>query len=252
MHKGPREAASFMEGFLNLHPPARGAIVVIFPPSISLVAARHAALARTDIEFGVQNVHTEESGAHTGAVSAPMAADAGATWGLAGHSERRHEFGDTDEMIGRRLAMLADSGLRPVLCVGETLEERENGQLESTIRRQVEAALGQVPQSRQESVLYAYEPVWAIGTGLAASETDASEAHGIVRDAVRGTLRSGGAPSGSAGSATGDEHITVLYGGSAVPSNASDLLAAPGIDGLLVGGASLEPESWAAICAARG
>lgn len=237
MHKGPRETRAFVREFARRHPVREDATVVIFPPSISLEAFAEARGDRDDPAFGVQDVHGEESGAHTGAISAAMVPETGATWGLAGHSERRREFGDGDDDVAAKLLRLLDAGLRPVLCVGETLEEREAGRLEVVLERQVGAALDAVDPGHRGSVVYAYEPVWAIGTGRTASPGDASQAHAIVRRCV-----------GEATGAAGAEAARILYGGSVKPANIDDLLAAPGIDGVLVGGASLDPASWAAIC----
>lgn len=238
MHMGPRETAAFVRDFAELHAPRDGASVVFFPPAISLPAFAAAATGRSDLEFGVQDVHEAESGAHTGAISAGMVPQTGAGWGLAGHSERRAEFGDDEEVVGRKLVRLFEAGLQPVLCVGETIEEREAGQLEEVLAKQVGAALHPVDPDRREELAYAYEPVWAIGTGLTASPEDAAEAHAIVRSCIAAST-----------SAEDARTAIVLYGGSVKPSNIDDLLAAEGVDGVLVGGASLEPESFAAICA---
>ncbi|MFV1985782.1 MAG: triose-phosphate isomerase [Gemmatimonadota bacterium] len=238
MHLGPRETTDFVREFSRLHAPRAGVSVVFFPPAISLAAFGEAAKGRPDLEFGVQDVHAEESGAHTGAIAAGMVAQASARWGLAGHSERRREFGDDDELVGRKLIRLLEAGLQPVLCVGETLEEREGGELESVLHRQIGAAFEALDESDRRRLVYAYEPVWAIGTGRTAGAADASEAHAIVRQCV-------------AESTTDDDATAaiILYGGSVKPSNIDELLAAEGIDGVLVGGASLQPRSFADICA---
>lgn len=238
MHKGPVETTRFVRAFARSHPPRADASVVFFPPAISLSAFAAAASGRPDLEFGVQDVHSETEGAHTGAVSASMVAQTGAGWGLAGHSERRREFGDDDVTVARKLTRLLEASLRPVLCVGETLEEREAKALEDVLTRQVGAALEGLDHAARARLVYAYEPVWAIGTGRTASPADAAEAHAIVREAV----------SSVAGDAGGAGAL-ILYGGSVKPSNIDELLAADGVDGVLVGGASLDPESFAAICA---
>lgn len=239
MHKVPEEASAFGRTFRELHPPAADRTVVFFPPSISLPAFREAVQGRPDLEVGVQDVHQEEEGAHTGAISAAMAAAAGAAWGLAGHSERRREFGDPDERVARKVVRLFEAGLRPILCVGETLEERERGELGAVLERQVSAVLGPLSGPRRASLVYAYEPVWAIGTGRSARPEDASEAHARIREVVA-----------SATDAATAEAAVILYGGSVKPHNASELLSAGGVDGALVGSASLDPESFAAICSA--
>ncbi len=240
MHKGPRQARAFVESFVALHAPRPGARVVFFPPAISISAFRRAAGDREDLEIGVQDVHEEREGAHTGAISAAMAAEAGALWGLAGHSERRREFGDDDERVGRKLKRLLQAGLRPILCVGETLEQREENRLYEVLSRQVGTALRELGPDERRALAYAYEPVWAIGTGRNAEPEDAAEAHAILRKRI--------------GHLTDEEtaaRAPILYGGSVKPSNIASLLAAEGIDGVLVGGASLEPESFASICAAE-
>lgn len=236
MHKGPAETAAFVAEFAGVHAPREDATVVFFPPAISLSAFGEAAATRPDLEFGVQDVHPEPEGAHTGAVSAVMVAQTRADWGLAGHSERRREFGDDDAVVGRKLVRLLEASLRPILCVGETLEEREAGELRSVLERQVGAALAALDDGSRARLTYAYEPVWAIGTGRTASPVDASEAHTIVREAVTAH--------------GGHEEALILYGGSVKPANIEELLAAGGVDGVLVGGASLDPASFAAICAA--
>lgn len=236
MHKGPTEARRFVERFRALHPPRSDSSVVFFPPAVSLTAFMEAASGRPDLEAGVQDVHQEAEGAHTGAISALMAADAGARWGLAGHSERRQEFGDEDAIVARKVKRLLEAGIHPVLCVGETLEEREGDRLEEVLARQVEAVLERLGADERGKLVYAYEPVWAIGTGRTARPEDAAEAHALLRRRIGG--RAG-------------EEAVILYGGSVNAENIGSLLAAPGVDGVLVGGASLDPESFAAICGAE-
>jgi triosephosphate isomerase (TIM) len=238
MHKGPQEATSFMQAFVGNYTPRGDATVIFFPPALSLAAARAALQGREDIALGLQNVHWEESGAFTGEVSAGMAAQAGARYVLAGHSERRHVFGETDEEVGRKAAAALRAGLVPVACVGETLGEREAGQLQDVLLRQLDAVLDALPGDAGKTLVIAYEPVWAIGTGKTATPADASEAHAVVR--------------GRLAERYGDDiaaELPILYGGSVKPDNAAELLAAYGVDGLLVGGASLDPEGFARICA---
>ena len=239
MHKGPSATREFVRRFAEAHDPRPDASVVFFPPSISVVPFRKAAADRKDLELGIQDVHQETEGAHTGAVSAPMAADAGADWGLAGHSERRREFGDPDERIARKTVRLLESGLRPVLCVGETLEEREAGRLEEVLRTQVSTVLSALAEEDRRRLVYAYEPVWAIGTGRTADPDDAAGAHAVVRSVVEE----------HAGPEAAREAV-IIYGGSVKPHNAEELLEADGVDGALVGSASLAPEDFAAICRA--
>lgn len=225
MHHGPVETRRFLSAFNpNVSP---GSVrIALFPPDVSLNAARER--ARVPVDFGVQNVHWEESGALTGETSAAMAKEAGASLVLIGHSERRHIFGETDREVGLKVGAAARAELAPVVCVGELLEERRKGQLETVLRRQVAAFAGSLRQCSRYMV--AYEPVWAIGTGETATPADASEAHAIVRAAL-GDL--GGCP--------------ILYGGSVKPANAAALMSAPDVDGVLVGGASLDPHVFARI-----
>lgn len=238
MCHGPDEAGAFVERFAAGYRPRSDATVVVFPPAISLAAFAAAVSGRPDLEFGVQDVHTEVEGAHTSGISAAMVPATGATWALAGHSERRREFGDTDADVGRKLVRILEAGLRPVLCVGETLEERESGRLAAVLETQIREALNPLDLDGRARLVYAYEPVWAIGTGRTASPADAAEAHAIVREQL---ARAEGCDA---------EAAAILYGGSVKPANIEALLAAPGVDGVLVGGASLDPDSWAAICAA--
>lgn len=238
MHMDPSETASFVASFADLHAPRPEATVVFFPPAISLTSFADAARGRPDLEFGIQDVHTERSGAHTGAISAGMVPATGARWGLAGHSERRREFGDDDAAVAAKLARLVEAGLQAVLCVGETLEEREAGDLQAVLHRQVSRGLESLSAEGRRGIVYAYEPVWAIGTGRTASPADAEQAHAIVRGALEKAIDADAAAA-----------AIVLYGGSVKPTNIDELLAADGVDGVLVGGASLEPASFAAICA---
>ena len=237
MHKGPADTRAFLGRFLLLYTARADRTVVFFPPAISVPAFLEATAERRDLQVGVQDVHGERAGAHTGAISALMAAEAGVQWGLAGHSERRSEFGDDDEAVSLKLKRLLEAGLQPVLCVGETLTERRDGRLQSVLRRQVGGALdGLEAETEWPEIVLAYEPVWAIGTGETATPEDAAEAHEIIRRVLAERV-----PNGA-------ESAAILYGGSVKPGNIEALLAARGVDGVLVGGASLEAESFAAIC----
>ena len=239
MNKSPGETTAFFREFLRAHQPREDRTVIVFPPSLSLAAARVAALERPDVGLGVQNIHWEASGAFTGEVSAGMAADAGASYVLAGHSERRHIFGETDEQVGRKVAAALAARLVPVACVGETLDERRADRLRDVLLRQLDAVLDAIPADAAEKLVLAYEPVWAIGTGVNATPADASDAHRIPRDRL--AERYGASAAGE---------LPILYGGSVKPDNAAELLAADGVDGLLVGGASLDPAGFARIIAA--
>ncbi|MDX1647871.1 MAG: triose-phosphate isomerase [Longimicrobiales bacterium] len=240
MNKGPHETRGFFKEF-DASVLGSGHELLIFPPTASLGAAF---LARGEavrgIGLGVQNIHWEDAGAFTGETSAPIAANAGAEFVLVGHSERRHVFGETDEETALKVAAARRHRLVPVLCVGETLEERRSGRVGEVILGQLDAALGELGPGKGRFLL-AYEPVWAIGTGETATPGDASAAHETLRSRLTEAL---GAAEGS--------RIPILYGGSVTPENAADLLGAPEVGGVLVGGASLAPESFAAIVRAAG
>ena len=218
MFKGPREAQAFFDGF---DAPA-GVDVVFCPPFVSLAAA---------VESGrtiyAQNVHWEPTGPYTGEVSPAMLIELGVEGALVGHSERRQLFGETDEMVARRAKAALDAGLGVIACVGETLEQRESGDTELVLKIQVEAIA--FAAGEHEQLVIAYEPVWAIGTGKTATPQMAEEAHAFIKGLL---------------------DRPVLYGGSVKPENAAELLSQSSIDGALVGGASLEPDSFAAICRA--
>ena len=238
MNHGPTAASAFLASFLPRYARRDDRTVILFPSALAFAAARSAVAERPDILLGVQNIHTAEKGAFTGENSAAIALDAGAGYILVGHSERRHVFGETDAQTAEKVKLATAHGLVPVLCVGEKIEEREAGQTDAVCVRQLRAAFGGLWAESLRDAIVAYEPVWAIGTGRTATPQDASAAH----QAIRAELR---ALAGDTGAA-----IPILYGGSVNASNAAALLSAPGVDGLLVGGASLEAESWAAICTA--
>jgi len=218
MYKGLRETREFCEAFS----PPEGVEAVLCPPFVSLPAA---------VESGqtvfAQNVHWAPEGAFTGEISAPMLLELGVAGAIVGHSERRQYFGETDETVARRTVAALEHGLRVIACVGESEEERESGQMELVLRIQVETIADAA--GGHEGLVVAYEPVWAIGTGKTASPEQAREAHAFIKSLLP---------------------VPVLYGGSVKPDNAAELLAQEGIDGALVGGASLEVESFTAICRA--
>jgi triosephosphate isomerase (TIM) len=236
MNKGPKSARMFCREFAQIAP-VSDRTVIIFPPDIALTVVR-ADLAEHQVSVGVQNVHWEAGGAFTGEISAPMAREAGAEYALVGHSERRHLFGETDQETAQKVAAVRDAGLTPVLCVGETLEERRAGRLEEVIRRQLDAGIRELADADFDRLIIAYEPVWAIGTGETATPEDAAEAHRHLRAQLR--QRVGDAA----------DTVPILYGGSVKPDNASELLAASDVDGVLVGGASLDPRDFARIAMA--
>jgi triosephosphate isomerase (TIM) len=237
MHHGPTEARAFMAAFLAAYSPRDDREVVIFPPALALSTVRASLAGRTDIQLGVQNIHTEPKGAFTGENSAPMAADAGAKLALVGHSERRHVFGESDDAAAKKCAVALQHSLVPMLCVGEKLDQREKGSTNDVVLGQLRAGLAMIGKNDLPRVLVAYEPVWAIGTGRTATPADATAVHHVIRDELRQLC-------GSAGAAS---QIPILYGGSVNKDNARSLLSAPGVDGLLVGGASLDAASWTAI-----
>lgn len=235
MNSGPSEARTFMRVFLARYARRPDRTVMFFPPALSLAAVRDALRERTDILTGVQNIHWESKGAFTGENSAPIAADAGATHVLVGHSERRHVFGESDADTAKKCAAAFAAGLVPMLCVGEKLEERERGETERVVVRQLRAGLSALSNAQISSALIAYEPVWAIGTGRTATPADATAVHA----AIRAELKSIAGEHGVA--------VPILYGGSVNVQNVRALLDADGVDGVLVGGASLDAEGWASI-----
>lgn len=235
MHHGPSDARAFLRSFLAHFARRTDRQVIFFPPAVTVSAVVDMLKERHDILVGVQNIHAEDKGAFTGEISASMARDAGATIALVGHSERRHVFGETDEETAKKVAAAVRAGLTPMLCVGETLEEREANQTEAVVLRQLRAGLSLIEPRQAVGMLFAYEPVWAIGTGRTATPMDASVIHSVIRQELYALLaeRANGIP--------------ICYGGSVNRGNAPTLLEAPGVDGLLVGGASLDAEAWSTI-----
>lgn len=230
MNIGPLEAREYLRAFFSAGELPQGCGVWFFPPAVSIEAVAQDIAGQDHIAVGVQDIHWEPKGAFTGAISGAMASQAGARMTLVGHSERRHVFGETDEQTGKKVAAALAADLRPVLCVGETLAEREAGETMTVITRQLEAALaGRAGLSR---VTVAYEPVWAIGTGRNATPKDAAQVHGEIRAWL-------------ARHAPGI--VRIIYGGSVNLKNIGELLAEPELDGVLVGGASLDPLAWAEL-----
>ena len=220
MYKGPAETAEFCLGLREQE--LEGVDVVVCPPFLSLAVAVQL-LAGTEIAVAAQNVHWEEEGAYTGEISPSMLREVGVYGAIVGHSERRQYFGETDETVSQRAHAALQAGLFVIACVGETADERERGETEDVLRRQL-AVL-----EPDENLVLAYEPVWAIGTGKTATPELAQEAHAFIKSQL---------------------DANVLYGGSVKPENATELLAQPDVDGALVGGASLDLESFSAICRA--
>jgi triosephosphate isomerase len=224
MYKGPAEAGAFCRA---LREAELGTVdVVVCPPSVSLAAAVQA-LAGTEIGVAAQNVHWAAEGPFTGEVSAPMLRELGVYGAIVGHSERRQHFGETDETVALRLAAALEHGLQVIACVGETDAEREAGETQAVLARQVGAIAAAIGDT--DGLVLAYEPVWAIGTGRTATPAIAQEAHAFVKTIL---------------------DVPVLYGGSVKPENAGELAAEQDVDGALVGGASLDLASFAAICRA--
>lgn len=209
--------------------------VVLCPPFPNLEAV-YRVIAGTALQLGAQNVFWEDSGAYTGEVSAPMLSAAGCAWVIVGHSERRHIMGESSQVVNRKLQAALHHNLSVMLAVGETQDERHAGHMERVLRGQLEQSLEQIDAATMDRVVIAYEPVWAIGTGETATPDQARDAHAFVRG-VLGELFGG-----SVATAT-----RIQYGGSVTASNVAELMAEPGIDGALVGGASLKPDDFAAI-----
>lgn len=235
MHHGPSDARAFLRSFLAHYARRPDRQVMFFPPAVSLSTVVEGLRERQDILVGAQNIHWEDKGAFTGENSAPMARDAGAVAALVGHSERRHVFGETDDQTSLKVAAAVRAGLLPVLCVGEKLDERERGETELVVLRQLRAGISRVEPHAIASMLIAYEPVWAIGTGKTATPVDATAIHRVIRRELQAIL-------GEKAKA-----LPILYGGSVNRGNAQSLLEAPEVGGLLVGGASLDAEGWTSI-----
>jgi len=235
MNHTSRDAKAFMRTFLVQYARRPDRSVIFFPPALTLASVADAVKERQDILLGVQNIHWEGKGAFTGEHSAEMAKQSGAAFVLVGHSERRHVFGERDEETQKKCAAASRAGLTPVLCIGEKLEERERGETDSVVLRQLRAGTASLEPAAIGAMLIAYEPVWAIGTGKTAQPEDASAVHAVIRRELAAL----------AGDRT--KETPILYGGSANAGNASALIGAQNVDGLLVGGASLEPEVWASI-----
>ncbi|MBI5272806.1 MAG: triose-phosphate isomerase [Chlamydiia bacterium] len=234
MHKTAREAVDCIETLASL---IAGCHVNLFlATSFTSLAQAVQASKGTQIIIGAQNMHEAREGAFTGEISSLMLKEAGASFVMLGHSERRALFGETDQMVKQKVARALQDDLIPVLCIGETLAERESGKTEKVLKRQLESALGSLPAEDALKVLLAYEPIWAIGTGSAANPQQAQEVHSYVRSLL-----------GHLFSARKAREIPLLYGGSVHPENAHHLIAEGDVDGLLVGGSSLDPQALAAI-----
>jgi triosephosphate isomerase len=239
MHKTGAEAKAFIEALVPGLSGFEGVDVAICPPFTALASALHS-VRDSGVRVFAQNMHHENEGAFTGEVSPPMLSALGVAGVIVGHSERREMFGETDRALALKVPAALGEGLIPVLCVGETEEERDAGDTERKLRHQVQEDLARVQPERLDEVVIAYEPIWAIGTGRVATPEQAQEALAFVRALVGDR------------SAEAARRIRLLYGGSVNRENAAELLALPDCDGALVGGASLKPDSFGAIVAAAG
>ena len=235
MYKNAGETTQFFEKFKPLVEKSEHCEIAICPPFVNIAAAVEAARG-TRIGIGGQNVFWAKEGAYTGEVSAPMLKSLGCEWVIIGHSERRQYFAETNETVLKRTLAALEAGLKPIVCVGETLEEREGGATESVLAEQFAGGIGPLDSEQFARIVIAYEPVWAIGTGRTATPEIASEAHRFIRSQV-----------GTKFGADAAGAVRILYGGSVKPDNVKKLMAQADIDGALVGGASLEPNSFASI-----
>lgn len=235
MYKTPDHTRAFFRDFLPQVSGHTRDEIVVCPPYLDLTAALDAAKG-SNVAIGAQNVHWKDEGAFTGEISAPMLLTLNVTHAIVGHSERRQYFGETDDTVNLRLKAALEAGLTPICCVGEVLEEREAGLTDDVLRRQCVRAFHAISAKKAARLVVAYEPVWAIGTGKTATPELAAEAHAVIRKEATEIF--------------GEEfasNLRILYGGSVKPENASALMAQEEIDGALVGGASLDPKSFAAI-----
>ncbi|WP_213951334.1 triose-phosphate isomerase [Tepidanaerobacter syntrophicus] len=236
MNNTRKDTIDFLDDFL---PKVRNITsdIVICPPFTSLFTAAEK-LTDTNVKLGAQNMHWEDNGAFTGEISPLMLKEVPCEYVIIGHSERRQYFAETDETVNKKIKSALKHGLLPIVCVGETLSQREEGITMAWVTSQVEKALKDISSSEVEKIVFAYEPIWAIGTGKTASSKDAEE----VIKAIRGKI-------GELYSKNVAENIRILYGGSVKPDNIKELMNEADIDGALVGGASLDPESFYRICA---
>lgn len=235
MHFGPKEGAEFAESLRINILDTHGVSVILCPPFLTLKPVFDA-VNGSELKVGAQNMHWAESGAFTGEITAAMIKETGAEYVILGHSERRHVFGESDEWINKKVHRSLTSGLIPILCVGEKIEEREADETEHVIARQLRQGLKGLSKDQMETVIIAYEPVWAIGTGRTASPEQAASVHTFIRGALKTLF---------------DEEVSestwILYGGSVKPDNTIGLLSNADIDGALVGGASLDVDSFKGI-----
>ena len=234
MHKTAAEAAAFAADFLPRVKDAGDVDVVIAPPYTALDRLGQA-LAGSNVALAAQNANPEAQGAFTGEISTGMLLELGCRYAIVGHSERRTLYGESDAFVADKAAALFAAGITPIVCVGESLEEREGGRTTQVVGGQLEGSLARIPAERAAEMVVAYEPIWAIGTGKTATPETAQEVHAFARTRLRERF-------GAAGDA-----IRIQYGGSVKPDNVDELMAQPDIDGALVGGASLDPEAFSRI-----
>ncbi|MBE0656341.1 MAG: triose-phosphate isomerase [Bryobacteraceae bacterium] len=236
MYKTPADTKAFFEKFIPLVAASAHAEVAICPPFVAIAAAVDAA-AGSNVGVGGQDCYwTNKEGAFTGEVSPAMLKAAGCEWVIIGHSERRQFFGETDESVCKKTVAAIEAGLRPIVCVGELLEERESGRTNDVLKTQFDGGMAPLTAEQFAQIVIAYEPVWAIGTGKVATPEIAEDAHKVIRSLVE-------AKSGK----TAADAVRILYGGSVKPDNVKGLMAQPDIDGALVGGASLKAEDFAGV-----
>ena len=235
MNKTPSETKAFAEQFKAILPKTKWCDIVVCAPTVDLSAAVRA-FKDSRIAVGAENVYFEKSGAYTGEISTDMLADLGVRYVIVGHSERRALFGETDEIVNKKVLAALEAGLNPIICVGESLAQREMGVTMELIALQVKSALAGVSAEQMRRCVIAYEPIWAIGTGKTATAEQANEVCAVIRATVKSLYGEKAA-----------EGITVQYGGSMNAGNAAELLAQPDVDGGLIGGASLKPNDFAAI-----
>ncbi|MCF7807544.1 MAG: triose-phosphate isomerase [Candidatus Marinimicrobia bacterium] len=240
MHFGPAEAAEFTKSLSINILDTHGVSVILCPPFLALSAVSEG-VKGTEMKVGAQNMHWEEGGAYTGEITGAMIRETGAEYVILGHSERRHVFGESDNWINKKVHRSLKSGLIPILCVGEKIEEREVGETDNVVAKQLRQGLKDLSASEMETVIIAYEPVWAIGTGLTATPEQAADVHKFIRGALRSLYDQSVADS-----------TWILYGGSVKPDNTVGLLSNEDIDGALVGGASLKLDSFKGIIDAAG
>ncbi len=236
MHMTPQETDEFLRAFVRLVGSRNAVDVVVAPPFVSLASALNSTKHAENIALAAQNMSPEPAGAFTGEVSARMIKELDAEYVILGHSERRALFGETDDVIQRKVAAALDARIKPILCVGETLEERDAGKVETVLDTQLRAGMKGINRSRADDLVIAYEPVWAIGTGRTASPEQAQEAHAFIRKVLTDLY-----------DAETASQLRIQYGGSVKPGNMLELISQEDVDGALVGGASLDPESFHGI-----